>query len=184
MPGACASPLDKFAAMQMCFASGSAEKKSYLRYSMTRKSEFLCRRNAALSRHGKKGNGYHRPAAIIDLTLLTWSGEDHSPRLWYLGSAQRVNEASNALIATLESVVGNQILPDCPGIAIPTKAQLDDFPVGCTRTRRAYAFRVAWLLPLNPTPKSVITAMAGFEIALAFPFVERFSGLGLGLKLG
>ena len=28
MPGACASPLDKFDAMQMCFASGSAEKKA------------------------------------------------------------------------------------------------------------------------------------------------------------
>jgi hypothetical protein len=25
--------------------------------------------------------------------------------------------------------------------------------------------------------------MAGFELAVAFPFVERFSGLGLGLKL-
>jgi hypothetical protein len=35
-------------------------------------------------------------------------------------------------------------------------------------------------LPLNPTPKSVITAMAGFEVA--FPFLERFSGLGLGLS--
>jgi hypothetical protein len=29
MPGACASPLDKFAAMQMRFASGSAEKKAF-----------------------------------------------------------------------------------------------------------------------------------------------------------
>ena len=38
-------------------------------------------------------------------------------------------------------------------------------------------------LPLNPTPKSVITSMAGFEVAVAFPFVERFSGLGLGLGL-
>jgi hypothetical protein len=38
-------------------------------------------------------------------------------------------------------------------------------------------------VPLNPTPKPVITAMAGFEVAVAFPFVERFSGLGLGLGL-
>ena len=38
-------------------------------------------------------------------------------------------------------------------------------------------------LPLNPTPKSVITAMAGFEVAVALPFVERFSGLGLRLRL-
>jgi len=28
MPGACASSLDKSDAMQMCFASGSAEKKA------------------------------------------------------------------------------------------------------------------------------------------------------------
>jgi site-specific recombinase XerD len=35
----------------------------------------------------------------------------------------------------------------------------------------------------NPTPKSVITAMAGFGLAFAFPFVERFSGLGLVLRL-
>jgi hypothetical protein len=28
IPGACASPLDKFDTMQVCFASGSAEKKA------------------------------------------------------------------------------------------------------------------------------------------------------------
>jgi hypothetical protein len=28
MPGACASPLDKFDAMRVCFASGSAEKNA------------------------------------------------------------------------------------------------------------------------------------------------------------
>ena len=28
MPEACGSPLDKFDAMQMCFASGSAEKRA------------------------------------------------------------------------------------------------------------------------------------------------------------
>src|SRR5260370_29335657 len=35
--GGCASALDKFDAMQMCFASGSAENKALL----TRKSDFL-----------------------------------------------------------------------------------------------------------------------------------------------
>ncbi len=25
---------------------------------------------------------HHRPAAVIDLTLFSWSGEDHRPRLW------------------------------------------------------------------------------------------------------
>ena len=36
------------------------------------------------------------------------------------------------------------------------------------------------------TAESVITSfsLAGFEVAFAFPLVERFSGLGLGLQLG
>src|ERR1035437_5894758 len=36
------------------------------------------------------------------------------------------------------------------------------------------------------TAESVITSfsLAGFEVAFAFPLVERFSGLGLGLGLG
>jgi hypothetical protein len=56
----------------------------------------------------------------------------------YLDSAQLGSEAPNALIATLESVVGDQILPDCHGIAISTQTQLDDFPVGFTGARRAH----------------------------------------------
>jgi hypothetical protein len=34
------------------------------------------------------------------------------------------------------------------------------------------------------TSGSVITSLAGFEVAFAFPFVEGFSGLVLGLQLG
>ena len=34
------------------------------------------------------------------------------------------------------------------------------------------------------TPESVITSLAGFAVGFAFPFVERFSGLILGLPLG
>ena len=40
---------------------------------------------------------------------------------------------------------------------------------------------------LNSTPNPVVTSfsLAGFAVsAFAFPFVERFSGLGLGLRLG
>src|SRR5260370_41624839 len=39
--------------------------------------------------------------------------------------------------------------------------------------------------PLNSTPNPVITSvsLAGFEVAFAFPLIERFSGLGLGLRL-
>src|ERR1017187_8841019 len=64
-------------------------------------------------------------------------GENHRPRLGYLGSAQLVSEAPNALVAPLESVVGDQILPDGHGIAISTESQRDDFPVGFTGARRA-----------------------------------------------
>src|SRR5271170_3090698 len=34
------------------------------------------------------------------------------------------------------------------------------------------------------TSESVIPSLAGFEVGFAFPFVERFSGLGLGLGWG
>src|SRR6266478_2081560 len=37
--------------------------------------------------------------------------------------------------------------------------------------------------PVDSTPNPVVTALAGFEVAFAFPFVERFSGGGLGLGL-
>src|SRR5437660_12886459 len=124
---------------------------------------------------------HHRPAAVIDLTLFSWSGEDHRPRLWYLGSAQLVREAPNALIATLESVVGDQILPDCHGIAISTQTQLDDFPVGFTGARRAHAFEFSGSLPFNPTPKSVITAMAGF--AASEPVITSMAGFALLSRL-
>jgi hypothetical protein len=42
-------------------------------------------------------------------------------------------------------------------------------------------FEFSDALPLHPTPKSVVTCMAGFEVAFVFPFVERFSGSGLRL---
>ena len=96
---------------------------------------------------------YHRSAAIIDLTLFSWSGEDHRPCWRYLGSAQFISEAPNALVATPESVVGDQILPDCHGIAISTQTQLDDFPVGFTGARRTHDFRVFWLLAAQPHAK-------------------------------
>src|SRR5437016_8313051 len=96
---------------------------------------------------------YHRPAAVIDLAFFSRGGENHRPRLCYLSSAQLVCEAPNALIATLESVVGDQILPDRHGIAISTQTQLDDFPVGFTGARRAHAFRVFGLLAAQPHAK-------------------------------
>jgi hypothetical protein len=40
------------------------------------------------------------------------------------------------------------------------------------------SFEVSGPLPLNRTPKSVITAMAGFEVAFAFPCYENDVGCG------
>jgi hypothetical protein len=37
--------------------------------------------------------------------------------------------------------------------------------------------------PVDSTPNPAVTTLAGFEVAFAFPFEERFSGLGLGLGL-
>src|SRR5262250_884212 len=34
------------------------------------------------------------------------------------------------------------------------------------------------------TSESVVTSLAGFEVGFAFPLIERFSGLVLGLSLG
>jgi hypothetical protein len=36
--------------------------------------------------------------------------------------------------------------------------------------------------PVDSTPNPAVTALAGFEVA--FPFVERFSGLGLIVGVG
>src|SRR5450755_3048758 len=38
--------------------------------------------------------------------------------------------------------------------------------------------------PVDSTPNPVVTSLAGFAVAFAFPFVGRFSGLRLGLIVG
>src|SRR6266849_1185386 len=43
-------------------------------------------------------------------------------------------------------------------------------------------FSASEALPSAPNP--VVTSLAGFEVAFAFPLLERFSGLGLGWGLG
>src|SRR5215471_15956494 len=95
---------------------------------------------------------HHGPAAVVDLAFFSRGSEDHRSRLRKLGAAQLVSEAPNALIAALESVVGDQILPDGHGIAISTQTQLDDFPVGFTAARRT-SFRVSWPLAAQPHAK-------------------------------
>src|SRR5664279_1308546 len=45
---------------------------------------------------------------------------------------------------------------------------------------RAPTSSLWYLLRLAITAESVITSLAGFEVAFAFPLLERFSGLGLG----
>jgi len=79
-------------------------------------------------RYGKRGPTFqcvsHDDAALT--VIFSWSGENHRPCWRYLGSAQFVSEAPNALVATPDSVVGDQILPDGHGIAISTQTQLND----------------------------------------------------------
>jgi hypothetical protein len=41
------------------------------------------------------------------------------------------------------------------------------------------AFEFSGSLPLNPTPKPVITAMAGFELAFAFSHPGKVFGVGV-----
>jgi hypothetical protein len=37
---------------------------------------------------------------------------------------------------------------------------------------------------VDSTSNPVVTSLAGFEVAFAFPFEERFSGLGLTMSVG
>jgi hypothetical protein len=55
-----------------------------------------------------------------------------------------ISQAPNALIASLESVLGDQILPDGHGIVISTQTQLDDFPEGLTAARRTHSLDKKW----------------------------------------
>src|SRR6516162_5449204 len=64
---------------------------------------------------------HHGPATIIDLGLFARWGEDDGSSLGCPGSAQLANESPNTLIATLETVVGYQVLPDGSGVAPMTK---------------------------------------------------------------
>ena len=82
---------------------------------------------------------HHRASPVVDLGFFSRRGEDHRPCLWYLRSAQLVSESPNALIPTLEPVIGDQILPDRHGIAVSTETQLDDFAEGFTGASRERA---------------------------------------------
>lgn len=64
---------------------------------------------------------------------------------------QFVSEAPNALVATPESVVGDQTLPECHGIAISAQAQLDDFSVGFTVLAEPTTFEFS--APGRSTPR-------------------------------
>src|SRR6267378_1856323 len=62
---------------------------------------------------------------VIDLGFFSRYGEDDCLGLRDLCSAQFVYEASNALIAAVEVVVGNQVLPDRSCIATAAQSQHD-----------------------------------------------------------
>src|SRR6202022_1696488 len=59
----------------------------------------------------------HGPGAVIDLGLFSGCGNDYGSRLRGLVSAKLAHEAFDGLIAAVEPPLGNEVLPDPPGIA-------------------------------------------------------------------
>ena len=84
----------------------------------------------------------HRPGAVIDLSFLAWGGDDHRPCLKDLRRADLVGEALDALIATLKTVLSNQVLPDRHCIATAIERLLDDLAIRLTGTDRPPACTV------------------------------------------
>src|SRR5437868_5540907 len=66
------------------------------------------------------GIAHHRPLPVVHLRLFAWRSDDHRPSLRLLQRTQLVHVSLDALIARLEAVVGNQILPD--GHCVTAKA--------------------------------------------------------------
>jgi hypothetical protein len=63
----------------------------------------------------------HGPATVIDLPFLPGGGDNHGTSFWGLRSAELAHEALDRLVAAAKAGLGNQILPDSPGVtALPS----------------------------------------------------------------
>jgi len=92
----------------------------------------------------------------------------------------------DGLIAAVEPALGHQVLPNPDGIATLAQTQFDRLAKRSHKLVDGTGLRGLRSEALNSTPNPVVTAfsLAGFAVlAFAFPFVERFSGLGLGLTV-
>ena len=143
------------------------------------------------------GIAHHRPGAVIDLRLFAGRGVDHHARFRRLRAAQLAHESLHALVAAGKAVLIDQILLDGHRVAASAESQFDGFAVRFASAGAGTAlWRPHWRrgnsapssgwngLRSVITSESVITSLAGFEVGFAFPFVEGFSGLVLGLPLG
>ena len=122
----------------------------------------------------------HRAVAVIDLGLFSRRGDDHGARLRWLVSAQLANEAFDGLIAAAEPTART------PGPArSPWHCDRGSDPVRSPHetVRRNWWTEWAWdfLHPRRFTPRQTRWSPRWpvLRFAFAFPFVERFSGLGL-----
>src|ERR1019366_5516697 len=118
------------------------------------------------------GIAHHGTGTVINLRLLAGRGDDDDASFRGLGSAPLAHEALHALVAAGEAVLGDQVLPDGPRALRPRL-----IPNSMASRYGSQA------LEPGATAESGITSfsLAGFEVALAVPLLERFSGLGLGL---
>jgi hypothetical protein len=77
------------------------------------------------------------PMAVMqELRLFSRCREDDARGFRTLWSAQLAHETLYRLIATCKTVVGNQVLPDGPGIPATTESQLDELAVRFARAGR------------------------------------------------
>jgi hypothetical protein len=142
------------------------------------------------------GIAHRRARAVIDWRLLAGSGDDHHASFRCLRAPQLAYKALHALGAAGEAVLGNHVLVDRHSIAATAESQFDGLAI---RLAGAGAGTALWdatgaeeRAPTSSrweglrsviTSESVITSLAGFEVAFDFPFGEGFSGLILGLPL-
>src|SRR5271165_3731920 len=75
------------------------------------------------------GIAHHGAGAVINLRLLPGCGDDHHAGFGHLGSAPFAHEALHALVAAVEAVLADHVLPDGPRIPASTEPQLDGFPI-------------------------------------------------------
>ena len=76
------------------------------------------------------GVPHHGARAVIDLSLLARCGHDHGVGFGYLGSPEPADEALDALIATGEAGLGDQVLPDGNGVAASGESEFDPLAIG------------------------------------------------------